>query len=314
MPFSHHSHSGQFCPGHAKDSLEEVIQTAISKKMQVFCLTEHMPREEVDFYPEEIEAGQTEAWHSTNEEAYFTEALRLRKKYSSQISIIIGFECDWIRPSSQTVIARSLSRFPFEFFIGSVHHMHTIPIDYDHEMYIRARDIAGGTDERLFEDYFDAQLDMLKALKPPVVGHFDLIRLKSDDPERSFKTWPGVWERVVRNLEFVVGYGGLVEVNGAALRKGMSEPYPKGEICEELLALGGRLCLSDDSHGVDQVSLNFHRVLEFLDRLGVDKLHYLSLVGEEGGDLSAAPDERFPRTRVAAVSMEEVKQMAFWKV
>lgn len=54
MPFSHHSHSGQFCPGHAKDSLEEVIQTAIEKKMQVFCLTEHMPRHEVDFYPEEV--------------------------------------------------------------------------------------------------------------------------------------------------------------------------------------------------------------------------------------------------------------------
>lgn len=54
MPFSHHSHSGQFCPGHAKDSLEEVIQTAIKKKMQVFCLTEHMPREAVDFYPEEV--------------------------------------------------------------------------------------------------------------------------------------------------------------------------------------------------------------------------------------------------------------------
>lgn len=54
MPFSHHSHSGQFCPGHAKDSLEDVIQTAISKKMQVFCLTEHMPRHKEDFYPEEV--------------------------------------------------------------------------------------------------------------------------------------------------------------------------------------------------------------------------------------------------------------------
>ena len=32
MPFSHHSHSGQFCPGHAKDTLEEVIQTAISQR------------------------------------------------------------------------------------------------------------------------------------------------------------------------------------------------------------------------------------------------------------------------------------------
>ena len=54
MPFSHHSHSGQFCQGHAKDSLEHVIQTAIAKKMQTFCLTEHMPREKIDFYPEEV--------------------------------------------------------------------------------------------------------------------------------------------------------------------------------------------------------------------------------------------------------------------
>jgi histidinol-phosphatase (PHP family) len=54
MPFSHHSHSGQFCPGHAKNQLEEVIQTAIAQKMEVFCLTEHMPRGKEDFYPEEV--------------------------------------------------------------------------------------------------------------------------------------------------------------------------------------------------------------------------------------------------------------------
>lgn len=54
MPFSHHSHSGQFCPGHAKDTLEEVIQTAIAKNFKVFCLTEHMPRTQEDLYPEEV--------------------------------------------------------------------------------------------------------------------------------------------------------------------------------------------------------------------------------------------------------------------
>jgi len=53
MPFSHHSHSGQFC-GHAENTLEEVVQTAIEKKMEVFAMTEHMPREEEDFYPEEV--------------------------------------------------------------------------------------------------------------------------------------------------------------------------------------------------------------------------------------------------------------------
>lgn len=120
--------------------------------------------------------------------------------------------------------------------------MHTVPIDYDREMYERARDLAGGSDLRLFEDYFDAQLDMLEQLRPLVVGHFDLIRLKSDDMERSFKTWPGVWTRILRNLDFIAGYGGLLEINGAALRKGMSEPYPKAEICK---VRGLDLCVVD---------------------------------------------------------------------
>lgn len=142
--------------------------------------------------------------------------------------------------------------------------MHTVPIDYDHEMYARARDIAGGSDERLFEDYFDAQLDMLRALKPPVVGHFDLIRLKSEDPERSLKSWPGVWRRVVRNLEFVVGYGGLVEVNGAALRKGMREPYPKGEICKVCSLLSSSCCGEDGAVVGDTDSLSFGRNLWLL--------------------------------------------------
>jgi histidinol-phosphatase (PHP family) len=53
MPFSHHSHSGQFC-GHAKGSLSEMVQAAIEKKMIVFALTEHMPRDVEDFYPEEV--------------------------------------------------------------------------------------------------------------------------------------------------------------------------------------------------------------------------------------------------------------------
>lgn len=167
-----------------------------------------------------------------NEADYFREATRLRAKYADQIQIIVGFEIDWIRPESRALVETSLKAFPFEFFMGSLHHTRTVPIDYDREMYENARDLAGSSDERLFEAYFDEQLDMLQQLKPLVVGHFDLIRLKSDDPDRSFKQWPGVWERILRNLDYVAGYGGILELNSAALRKGMSEPYPKAEICQ----------------------------------------------------------------------------------
>jgi histidinol-phosphatase (PHP family) len=61
MPFSHHSHSGEFC-GHATGTLEEMIQSAISKNMLGYALTEHMPRDVEDFYPEEVRQRKLPHW------------------------------------------------------------------------------------------------------------------------------------------------------------------------------------------------------------------------------------------------------------
>lgn len=260
----------------------------------------------------QVDAGNTVEEMVANETAYFREATRLRHKYARQIQILIGFECDWIRPESLTLIQESLERVPFEFFIGSVHHTHTIPIDYDRALYEKARTKAGGSDEKLFADYFDSQFDMLQKLKPPVVGHFDLIRLKSDQPDASFSQYPDVWAKILRNLKLVAEYGGLLELNSAALRKGMAEPYPQGEICREFLKMGGRFCLSDDSHGADQVGLNFKRVMEFVQRVGIRELYYLQLA--DRNDADSAPDARFPNTRIRSMPVEEVKGMRFFEV
>lgn len=54
MPFSFHSHSGEFCK-HASGTLEEVVQAAILAKFRVYGLTEHVPRYRLeDKYPEEV--------------------------------------------------------------------------------------------------------------------------------------------------------------------------------------------------------------------------------------------------------------------
>ena len=54
MPYSHHSHSGQFCK-HASGTLEEVVLEAIRKGFLVYGLTEHVPRyRQADLYPEEV--------------------------------------------------------------------------------------------------------------------------------------------------------------------------------------------------------------------------------------------------------------------
>lgn len=219
-----------------------------------------------------IAAGATIASHLPMHQDFLVEAVRLRKKYSGQIKILIGFEGEWIRPSYSILINELASHPDVDYFIGSVHHVHSIPIDYDAAFYNAAREAAGGTDEKLFEDYFNSQFEMLKALKPRVVGHFDLIRLKSDEPDRDLRKWKGVWESIVRNLGVVVEQGGMLELNTSALRKGLEEPYPRREICEEFLRMGGKLTLSDDSHGVAQVGTNFGRAVEFLEGMKVGEI------------------------------------------
>ena len=116
-----------------------------------------------------------------------------------------------------------------------------IPIDFDKATYERARAKADGTDERLFEDYFDSQYEMLRALQPPVVGHFDLVRLLSEQPNSEFRNMKGVWEKIQRNLEYISSYGGILELNSSALRKGLTQPYPCLAICQVCHTASNRL-------------------------------------------------------------------------
>ena len=289
-----------------------MLQTAAAQRMSVFAVTEHMPRHEADFYPEERAAGYTFAGHLANERAFFAEACRLREGYRGRVAVVVGFESDWIRgDASRALIERSLGAFEWDFFVGSVHHVHTVPIDYTAEEYGRAREVSGASEERLFEDYFDAQFAMLRAVKPPVVGHLDLIRLLSTDPDGELGRWTGVWERVVRNLEFINGYGGLVEVNLSALRKGMREPYPKGEVCRAFVEMGGRFVVSDDSHGVEQVGLHYDKLVPFLEEVGVKEVSFLA---HKEARQERPYDVRFPNLVAEAISVEELQEHPFWTV
>jgi histidinol-phosphatase (PHP family) len=130
-----------------------------------------------------------------------------------------------------------------------------------------------GSERALWGQYYDEQYAMLQVLQPKVVGHFDLIRLLSSDPGRDVrKEWEEVWQGMVRNLEVVKGYGGWLEVNTSALRKGLAEPYPERGVAEKWLEMGGRFTFSDDSHGVAQVATNYGKGLNYLEGLGVKEV------------------------------------------
>ncbi|RYO86452.1 hypothetical protein DL766_003095 [Monosporascus sp. MC13-8B] len=306
MAFTMHSHSGQFCPGHAKDQLEDIIKHAISMGYTTMALTEHMPRTHLeDLYPEELDDPEASlAVLAPRHEAYLVEAKRLQEAYAPQLHILIGFEGEWLRPAYGPLI-ETLSAHPsVDYFIGSLHHVCGIPIDYDDAYYRRALAAAGGTEERMFERYYDEQFEMLRALRPRIVGHFDLIRLMSSEPGRDVSLWRGVWERVLRNLQFVAGYGGWLECNSSALRKGLAEPYPCRVIAEEWLKHDGKFTLSDDSHGIAQVGTNYARALDFLSSLGISSIYTLERNHHPG-----TPNDQKSTLSTKEVSIASIKDV-----
>ena len=163
---------------------------------------------------------------------YYHKAVELREKYASQIHLLIGFETEYVRPDSVRLVKTLQEEYEFDYCVGSIHHVLGIPIDYNFELWAKARDACGSSDESLFAQYFEEQYELFSHIKPLVIGHFDVIRLWAPDKMVQLRQWPSVWEKVLRNIDLVINYGGLFEVNSAAFRKGFDEAYPTSEILQ----------------------------------------------------------------------------------
>lgn len=70
----------------------------------------------------------------------------------------------------------------------------------------------------------------------------------------------------------------------------------------------GRFTLSDDSHGIEQVGLNYGKVLDCVERAGIPELWHLTPASAS----STPHDVRFPGVQWTAVPIAQLKSHAFW--
>ncbi|CAG8489305.1 1352_t:CDS:2 [Racocetra fulgida] len=307
MPFSHHSHSGQFCE-HAKGKLEEIVIEAIKKKFLVYGLSEHCPRYRVqDLYPEESHLQPSDLSKTFSE--FVIEARRLQEKYKSQITLLVGLETENITSSSTTEIKNLISQYDLDYLVGSIHHVHETPIDFDLETFeialsksassnnLTESNVVNSLEENLFASYFDSQYQLLKDLKPMVVGHFDVIRIFRP----SFELTDFLVKKIERNIELVVEYGGLFEINSAGFKK-LQCAYPQRDIFKLIIEKGGKLTISDDSHSPQSVGVNYRKLYDYLKEFNINDLYYLDI------DLEKPKQDR----KVDVKVMKNVLDHDFW--
>ena len=261
----HGGHSGEFCQ-HAKDSLEEVVQAYIDRGFRWVGITEHMPPVSDSFvYADERVAGLDASALQCRFDDYFATCRRLKRQYREKIDILVGFETETYTGSEEFIKA-VMDRHRPDYFVGSLHHVDDMEIDYTQEGYRQAADRSGSL-ENLYCRYFDQQLEMIQRLKPAVVGHFDLVR--KFDPNYTMRlNRPAVRERVQRNLSVIKELGLILDLNLAGFDKAAGEQYPSRDILREAIELGLAIVPGDDSHGVNTVGRHFEEGVNLLTELG----------------------------------------------
>jgi histidinol-phosphatase (PHP family) len=329
MPYSHHSHSGQFCK-HGEGSLESIALEAQRKGFKMYALTEHCPRWRVgDLYDEEVEAGMKPEDLQEQFDAFLVEAHRLRDLH--RMEILVGVESEHIYDEDLDLLKGLVERNQdrIEFVVGSVHHVNGYPIDFTRRKFneclwsyavggnagpmppdedgvekglreygISQEDYYTGL-EKLLEEYFHAQRRMLEALKPAVIGHFLLPFLfaqphsldTSSPTNLTIHQFPKAETLAYSNIEYIVSYGGLIELSSAALRKGFSFPWPGEEVVEMVVKAGGKFCLSDDAHKVGQVAAKYRDLKDWAKEHGIRSDQVARLTKRKNGKLEVVVDE-----------------------
>ncbi len=263
----HGGHSRQFC-FHARDRLEEIINRYMELGFAWVGITEHLPAHKERLrYPDEAEENLDCGDMLATFEAYIQECNRLKEKYKKKIRIFTAFETETYS-GYDTIVPRMVARHKPDYIVGSLHHVDDLGFDFSRKQYLETALRLGGIDS-LYQRYFDQQHEMLQAIEPAVVGHFDLIRIFDHEYETRIKQ-PAIWQRIVRNLELIKERKTVMDYNLRALAKGAKEPYITAPILELARKMGITVIPGDDSHGVSDIGKNMDQAVETLHKLGFD--------------------------------------------
>jgi histidinol-phosphatase (PHP family) len=261
----HGGHSGQFCD-HAVDSLEDIVKAYIRKGFAWVGITEHAPPvSDAHLYPDERAAGWDAGRLHERFADYMSTARMLQGRYAGDIEIYVGFETE-LTTGALAFTRQLIADFKPDYFVGSLHHVDDISFDFSRADYLNAVDALGGHDG-LYRRYFDQQYELIEALGPAVVGHFDLIRIYDQHyKERLAK--PDIARRIDRNLALIADRGLILDFNLAALSKGMDEPYVSAGILQKARDMGIAVVPGDDSHSADTVGRHMPEGLRLLKAAG----------------------------------------------
>lgn len=202
--------------------------------------------------------------------AYIREVRRLQEKYADRIQVYLGLEYDGYTKLD--------NREQYDYVIGDCHYLKIgndyYSVDHKKEEQKETMDRYFGGDSLAYSKaYFDTYVSRIKAIKPDILGHFDLVTKYNQIDEFSDDYKKMATEALIACLETTP----ILEMNtGAIARKLRTEQFPGTALLKETVEHGGRILLASDSHDKANLTFYFDESVELLKTIGCKSIIILN--------------------------------------
>ena len=237
--------------GDSEASLEEMIQQALHLNLKGICFTDHLDYD----YPDNPD------YFLLNMDAYQKEVASFQKRYANKLPILMGLELG-LQPHLAAKHTTLLSKYPFDFVIGSSHVVHGFD-PYFAQFYEEK------TEEEAYREYFTSILENLAVFSDfDVYGHIDyVVRYgPTTNANYSYQKYSDVIDEILRKI---IAMGKGIEINTAGFKYGLNHPNPTEDIIQRYRELGGEIItIGADGHKPEHIAYDFAKVPDILMHAG----------------------------------------------
>lgn len=180
---------------------------------------------------------------------------------SSRVEVLLGIEIDY-RPERENEIRELVQSRPFDYVIGSVHHIGDWPFDHpDYRDGFEGQDIDG-----VYKAYYRLVEQAAGSGLFDIIGHMDLVKIWGHRPVSKETAF------VLPFISLLKETGTVVEINTAGLRKPVQEIYPGQAVLELLFQHGIPVTFGSDAHSPQEVGEGLELAWELACRVGYRKM------------------------------------------
>ena len=206
---------------------------------------------------------------------YYSEIHRLKREYAGRLDIYCGLEADYF-PDILPEVQALYSGYRWDYIIASVHYIGVLNIgkrwciDGSHEEFLEGwREMMDGDPLRPILQYFEITREMVRTMKPDIIGHVDKIKIRHRPDCIAPDTHPFFREQLMYTLEEIAATDCIVEVSTRGIQKGHTTDYFPGRwAIAEMQKMGIPVTISSDAHTPHALTYGFGQAEDMLRETG----------------------------------------------